>query len=374
MIGLSALMLVAMSSYYLLLSAIPIQAAASDGARAAGFATAILMATTIMGELVAPRLIGLLGRRATLVLSLVIMGGSCVTAVSPSLSILLLSCAARGLGVGLLLVAACGMAAQLAPEGRRAEAMSVYGVASAIPSILCVPLGPWMLVQMGPQVTAFVAAALTVAGVIIVLGIPRTGPRHGQAQADEPQSHHMPGWRAAAWPAVALAIGAVIVGATITFLPLAHPELGAGMVMLALLLQGLSATVMRYASARYIDRHGTQSAMIAGVVLCIMSSLCLAFQGEVAVFAAMILSGSAFGILQGATLAELLARATPSTLDGAGALWNAAYDAGLGIGGLLLGLLAASAGYNSAFLITAAGLLIVALVVVFRIELRRGAR
>jgi predicted MFS family arabinose efflux permease len=368
MAGLSVLMLAAMSSYYILLAAIPAQAAISGGARAAGFATATLMASTIVGELVAPRLVSWLGRRGALVLALAIMGASCLAAFSVSMPVLLSSCVARGLGVGILLVAACGMAAQLAPEGRRAEAMSIYGVASAIPSIICVPLGPWMLIHLGASLTASAACLLTAAGIIVAL----VTPQNGRVAVDERHSHRLPEWRVAAWPSLALAIGAVIVGATITFLPLAHPEVASGTIMLALLVQGLCATGMRYLSARHIDRKGTQRPMVAGVLMCIAALVCLSFSGEFAVLAGMILSGCAFGILQSATLAELLARAHPAQADGAGAVWNAAYDAGLGVGGLAIGMLAASTGYGGSFLMTSGGLAILALIVFYGVEMRRS--
>jgi predicted MFS family arabinose efflux permease len=37
-------------------------------------------------------------------------------------------------------------------------------------------------------------------------------------------------------------------------------------------------------------------------------------------------------------------------MDGASALWNAAYDAGLGIGGLAFGMLVAAMSYPAAFI------------------------
>ena len=75
----------------------------------------------------------------------------------------------------------------------------------------------------------------------------------------------------------------------------------------------------------------------------------------------MLLSGIAFGVLQTATLAELLARAAPSQVDGASALWNGAYDAGLGIGGIAFGGLATAVGFSTAFVATAGVSTLVAL-------------
>lgn len=103
--------------------------------------------------------------------------------------------------------------------------------------------------------------------------------------------------------------------------------------------------------------------MIAGIALAVIAMLCLAFSGDIAVLAGMALSGVAFGVLQSASLAQLLSRAAPNQIDGASALWNAAYDAGLGLGGLAFGVLAATTGYAAAFVAAGAGLAALALLV-----------
>jgi predicted MFS family arabinose efflux permease len=68
----------------------------------------------------------------------------------------------------------------------------------------------------------------------------------------------------------------------------------------------------------------------------------------------------------------LLHRVPATQADGASALWNAAYDAGLGIGGVALGALAATTGYAAAFVIAAAGLGAITLLIFRRCEMRRS--
>jgi predicted MFS family arabinose efflux permease len=361
-------MVAAMSSFYLLLSAVPAHIATLGGDLAAGLATGALMATTIAGELVAPRLIARFGRRTALAIALLVLAIPCIVTFSGSLPLVLLSCAARGFGLGVLLVAACGLAATLAPPTRRAEAMGIYGVASAIPAILCVPLGPWALGAFGPAATAAAATALALAGLASLAHLP-----HREERVDAAHLHSLPALRSAAWPATSLALGAIVIGATITFLPLAHREAGTGTIMLALLIQGLAAAATRWAAGKPVDRHGPQGAMIAGITLAVIAMLCLAFSGDIAVLAGMALSGVAFGILQSASLAQLLSRAAPNQIDGASALWNAAYDAGLGVGGLAFGVLAATTGYTAAFIAAAAALAVLALLVFRLCEAPRAA-
>jgi predicted MFS family arabinose efflux permease len=358
-LALSGLMVASMSSFYLLLSAVPAHVAALGGDLAAGFATSALMATTIIGELAAPRMIARFGRRAAMAIALLVLAIPCLFTFSGSLNLVLWSCAARGFGLGILLVAACGLAATLAPPARRAEAMGLYGVASAIPAIVCVPLGPWALMAFGPAATALAAAALALAGLAGLAVLPRRAEQH---EGTAP-SHRLPALRGAAWPAAGLGLGAIVIGATITFLPLAPREVNTGTIMLGMLIQGLASAGARWAAGRPVDRHGPQGVMFAGIALAVGAMLCLALPGEAAVLIGMAVSGIAFGVLQSASLAQLLQRATPAQADGASALWNAAYDAGLGIGGLAFGALASATGYAAAFLALGAGLAGLALLV-----------
>ena len=358
-LALAATMICTMSSFYLLLSAVPVHAAMLGGDLAAGFATGSLMATTIVGEFVAPRLIARVGRRPALAVALLMVAAPCLISFSHFLPLVLIGCMVRGLGLGVLLVAACGLATLLAPPRRRAEALGLYGLASAVPAIVCVPLGPWILAKAGAVAIAGLTAGLPLAGLAGVALLPRIV----QPLDDSGHNHALPALSLAAWPAVSLAIGAILVGATVTFLPLAHPEAGQGTIMVALLLQGLMAAVARWLAGRPVDRHGPQGAAIGGVALVILSALCLALSGSIAVVIGMALSGLAFGVLQSATLAQLMARATLAQVDGAGALWNGAYDAGLGIGGLVFGALATGVGYAASFAIAALGLAAIAILI-----------
>jgi len=358
----------AMGSFYLLLSAAPAHAAVLGGELAAGSTTAVLMATTIVGEVIAPRLIARLGRRLATAIALLVLAIPAFATFSSDLTIVLVSCAVRGLGLGVLLVAACGLAASLAPASRRAEAMGIYGIASALPAILGIPLGPWALAWSGPIATASIAAALGLGALAGLAAFPgRAAPADGQRQP-----HALPALRASAWPAGALAIGAIAVGATFTFLPLAHREVAATTIMLALLLQGVASAFARWALGRSIDRHGPNKAVIVGVACTIAAMLILALPGEAAVIAGMVGSGVAFGVLQSATLTQLLQRATPTQADSVSAVWNAAYDAGLGVGGIGIGALAAAAGFAAAFAIAAIGFAAVACLIFLLCEPRRA--
>jgi predicted MFS family arabinose efflux permease len=85
----------------------------------------------------------------------------------------------------------------------------------------------------------------------------------------------------------------------------------------------------------------------------------------VAVLAAMALFGSGFGITQNATMTLMLNRVAPVGYGTVSAIWNLAYDLGIGVGAFGFGLVAAQSGYPAAFAVTA-GLVLAALAPLWR--------
>jgi predicted MFS family arabinose efflux permease len=85
----------------------------------------------------------------------------------------------------------------------------------------------------------------------------------------------------------------------------------------------------------------------------------------VAVVAGMVVFGSGFGVTQNASMTLMLNRVGPSGYGTVSAIWNLAFDAGIGAGAFGFGVLAAQTGYPAAFAVTAL-VVLVALVPLWR--------
>lgn len=101
-----------------------------------------------------------------------------------------------------------------------------------------------------------------------------------------------------------------------------------------------AATLARMGAGRLGDRHGHARLLRPGIVLCAAGMAALAATrtpafviGRAAVF------GGGFGLLQNATLALMYTRTASSGHSTVSAIWNAAYDAGMGAGAIGMGLL-----------------------------------
>lgn len=352
-------------SFFLLLSVVPAYATASG----AGPATGALMLSTVLGELAAPRFVARYGYRVALIAGLSLLGApALVLTVSHSLAWIVLICLVRGLGFALTLVAGGALTASLIPAERRGEGLALVGVVSGVPSLIALPLGVWLAAHVGCTPVAVAAGVAALAAVASVPGLPDR-----EATSEKPVGM-VAALRtgALARPAIVFATTALATGIIVTFLPLAVPAAASGVVAVALFTQPAASTAARWAAGRYGDRHGPARLVLPSLLLSAGGMLITAFTGSpVAVVAGVAVFGVGFGIAQNATLTLMYARVPASGYGTVSALWNLAYDGGMGVGAVGFGTLAGPAGYAAAFAITGA-LMLVALVPAVR-DLRTPA-
>ncbi|GAA4836384.1 MFS transporter [Kitasatospora terrestris] len=354
--------LAASTSFFLLLSVVPGYAAVGAGASGggggggrAGLATGALMLATVVGELATPALVNRYGYRVLLAVGLFLLGAPALALpLSGALGWIVAVCLLRGLGFAFTVVAGGALTASLIPAERRGEGLALVGVVSGVPSLVALPLGTWTAAHAGYGVVFTAAGVVALAAIASVPGLPdrirSTGPAVGVTE----------GLRTAELrrPAVVFAATAVAAGIVVTFLPLAVPAAAGGVVALALFVQPAAATLARWFAGRLGDRHGPARLVLPGLLLSAAGTLVMVLTGSpVAVVAGAGIFGIGFGVAQNATLTLMYARVPTAGYGAVSALWNFAYDAGMGAGAVAFGWLAAATGYPWAFALTAAAML-----------------
>ena len=342
----------AATSFYLLLTVVPLYTVTRPGAQpaAAGLATAVLMLTTVAAELAAPRVIARIGRRAALASSLVLLGPpALILPVSDHQATVLGVCGLRGLGFGLAVVIGSAWMADLVPSARRAEGLGVYGAVMGMPAIVALPLGVWLVDRVGFNPVFDAAAVTALAGLIPLLALPPGYPSFGPSRLGV-----LSGLRlgALARPAVVFAATATAAGILVTFLPLAATQ--STVVAPALLIQAGSATFGRWWAGRH-DSRGAGRLLVAGAVTAAMGLLAFVLVDRpVAVLAGAAAFGLGFGVAQNASISLMFRSVPESAYDTASAVWNIAYDAGMGVGAAAFGLLVGITGFAAGFALAAA--------------------
>jgi predicted MFS family arabinose efflux permease len=343
----------ALTSFYLLLSVVPLYAASIGVAgNAAGLATGALMLSTVAAELVTSRLVARFGYRLVLAGALLLMGApALVLPTAPNVPAIVAVCVVRGVGFGIVVVVGGALVASLVPPERRGEGLGLYGVVVGVPSVVALPLGLWLVgyVGFGPVFVTGAVAAL--AGLAAVPGLP------GRAPILQQPVGVLAAMRTPALlrPAIVFSATTMAAGVVVTFLPLAITGASAELATVALLAHAIAATAARWWAGRYGDHHGSDRLLMPGLLASAGGLLALVSTASpVAVVAGMVLFGAGFGVTQNASLALMFDRVSPSGYGAASALWSLAYDGGLGLGAVGFGVLAVWTGYPAAFAVTAA--------------------
>ena len=339
-------------SFYLPLSVMPLFAKSSGAGSGAGLVTGALLLTTVAVELVTPRLLARTGYRLSLTAGLFMLG-------APALALLVWSNPAvvigvsvvRGAGFAVTTVAGGALTAALIPPERRGEGLGLVGIVSGIPALVALPAGVWIAAHWGfPPVFAATAAA----ALLVLVALPGVPGQRG-LDAAAPGVLSRLGERALLRLAIIFSASTMAAGVLVTFLPLAIAGRSAAVATIALFAQAAAATLARWAAGKTGDRRGHAGLLCPGVVLSAAGLAALAATSSpVLVIAGATTFGIGFGLLQNATLTLMYARVPSSGHTAVSAIWNAAYDAGMGAGAIGMGLLVGCAGYPGMFLLTAA--------------------
>ncbi|HTE47732.1 MAG TPA: MFS transporter [Gemmatimonadaceae bacterium] len=364
----------AMMSFYMLLSVVP-QFATSVGATGigAGLATGALMLSTVLAELATPALVSKFGYRQVIAYGLLLLGLPALALSSFSgLGWILALCVVRGIGVAILVVLGGALVGSLVPADRRGEGLGLYGFVVGVPAVVGLPLGLWLAGRAGFPVVFIAGGLVALVGLVAVPFLPGKKPR-----ADQPVGILALVRRSDLLrPSILFLLTTMAAGVVVTFLPLGMVHSSGSFVALALLVQAASATIARWWAGAHGDRHGSAKLLVPSVLVAAVGILALvSLSSPTLVMIGMVVFGAGFGVAQNASLAVMFERVSPSAYDVVSAVWNLAYDAGLGIGATAFGIVAARTGYAGAFGSLAALMVLVILIIVLhRSAPTRGER
>jgi predicted MFS family arabinose efflux permease len=352
-----------MTSFYLLLAVVPLYATAAGAGRVgAGLTTGALMLATVAAELLTPALLSRFGYRAVLAAGQVLLGAPALVLTRPTgLTTILAVCVLRGVGLAILVVAGSSLVATLVPSGRRSEGFGLLGLVAGAPAVLALPAGVWLAERLG-YAPVFVAGAMaSLACVAVMPALPGRMVGIG-TPVGVLEGLRMKGQLR---PALIFLLTAMGTGIVVTFLPLATRGSGR-LAALALLANTVAAMAARWCAGRFGSRQPQAGLLLGGTVVGGLGMATLALlPNPAAVATGAVLLGIGFGVAQNAVLTLLFERVTAAGYDMASAMYNLAYDAGMGVGAAGFGAVAVRIGYPGAFLLTGA-LMLVALAPAWR--------
>ena len=343
----------ALFGFQLLLSVVPLYAdEAGGGSSGAGLATAAFMLSTVLTQIQMPRILGRFGYRRALAAGILFLGVPALFyayagTLVPILAVTLL----RGVGFGVVTVVFAALIVELAPPGRRGEALGLLGVAITLPTVFCNALGLWLVDRFGFEIVFLLGGAAPLLGLAMIPGIRLAAATGG----NEERVGFFAGLGRAPLRRIFILFAATTMaaGVVITFLPLAVPGSGILSAAGALLVVGITSTVSRWWGGRFGDRRDPRLLLAPGIIACATGIAGLPFGGAL-MLAGAALFGTGFGLLQNATLILTMERVSKFEYGLGSTLWNAAFDAGTGIGAFSFGFVISALGFYWSFFICSA--------------------
>lgn len=378
------------SGYAALLPVAPLWAVTGGADEAgSGLVNGVLLLATVLTQSFVPTALRRLGTGRVLAAGLLLLGApAALHLLSDGLTWILALSAVRGIGFGILTVTGSVAVANLVPAARHGAAIGAYGAAVAVPQLFLLPAGPLIADAVGFWL-AFALGALPILGIGAAPRLARAlrerEAEHGGPAPEEeaaPRTTGAAAGRARRLPRglvrpMVILLGVTLAGgALLTFTPQMSSVPAATTGGLALLTA--TAAVSRWRFGALADRYGTRPFLWPLVLLTAggLALAALAVEDPAGTRAgllllAMALVGISYGGLQNLTLVLSFSSVRREEYGTASAVWNIGFDAGTGLGSVLVGALAAGLSFPAALLAAAAISLVTLPLAVPR---RRGAR
>jgi MFS family permease len=258
----------------------------------------------------------------------------------------------HGTGMGFFPTASAAVVADLAPPGRRGEAMGLFGLAPNLALALGPVLGGVLEGQIGFAGLCLVSCGVAVLGTGLTLAVGETGrvrprPPFRLSSLFAPE---------ALQPAVLTCLLFIHYGVLMGFLPLLARARGAASPGLFFTLMAIALLGVRTRAGQLSDRWGRPAVVAPGLVVVAIALAMVAWaRAPWGIYGAGFLFGLGFGAAQPALMAWAADSVPPRDHGRALGTFYAAWELGIGGGQLLFGALLPVGGFDGLFA-AAAGL------------------
>ncbi|KJS86770.1 MAG: hypothetical protein JM58_06325 [Peptococcaceae bacterium BICA1-8] len=271
---------------------------------------------------------------------------------APTLLLILAFRLVHGVGWAGVSTAAGTIVADIVPPARRGEGMGYYGVASTLAMAIAPALGLTLIVKYDFSLVFIVSLVLTAGAFLAGRAInfspaPKATIGKQKAVLFDPR---------ALKSALVMFFMTLSYGGLVTFLPLYAEKQGIVNIGPFFTVYALALLVTRPFAGKYYDRKGPDHIVLVGMIAMFLGTFILAQTSTMAIFLVCgILYGIGFGSVQPTLLAMALHGVEPHRRGAVNGTVFTAFDLGIGIGSLALGMIANGFGYSNMYLIASMG-------------------
>jgi MFS family permease len=255
----------------------------------------------------------------------------------------------RGVGLATFTTAYTALAADLAPEGKRGEAVGLSGVTNNMGMLFAPAVGLWVQSMWGYDIHFLASAAIAAVCLVLIIPLREGGGGAGEYPGDSrfwSVARRRPVW-VASWGITGLG---VVYGAVLSFMPPLAGEralTAAGTYFTAFAAMMMAAQA---AAGWLSDRLGRRAVAIPGLIVSAVAAMGVALART---DATLLAAGAGLGLSWGLVRAGLdtaVMDAVSADVRGTalGVLYTC-FDAAIGVGSFGLGMVARAQSYAAAF-------------------------
>lgn len=290
------------------------------------------------------------GKRFLIAGTLVFVAASLLYLLASSIMILFAVRIVHGLGMALFTTAAFVLVADLAPASRRGEALGIWGTVPTLASAIAPFIGLEIRERYGDSTVFIISAVLATMSFLLVTFM------------RDPHKEHDPNAASAGlieksvfFPAILVISMTFIFGTVSSFVLLFADERSIANAGLYFTASAVAVVISRLLGGKLSDRHGRWKVILPSMALMGLGVAILSQSGSLLT---LIAGAGVIGLSFGAGFPALSALAVDLAPDGrrgaAMGTFSASFEVGIGVGAMVMGVVATLVGYSSMFLIGSA--------------------
>ena len=325
----------------------------SVGSIGVGLAVATASPTALLLQPIAGRFGDRMGRKPLLVAGALILAASfSLYTVASSMPLLVMFRLVSGVGEALVFVASATIVNDLAPEGRRGEAVSLYSLATWGGLAAGPLLGELVLGDDRFDAVWLAAAASSLGAAFVALAVPETRPRRAAPVTAGGRGRLV--HSAAVVPGLVLVLSMIGFAGMTAFAPLYARELGLSGAGPLFAVYAAIVITTRLVGRRIPDVVGPKRTATAAMALGATGlAMIAAWQVPAGLYAGTVVLALGHSFVFPALMMAVVSDAPEAERSSAVGSFTACADLGYAVGAVSLGAVAEATGYSSVFAVAA---------------------
>jgi len=335
--------------FQMLLPTLPIYAEKLGGTNSIiGLVTGAFVVSSVIIRPISGLLLDKLGRQKVFLVGLFIFIISVFSySLVPFISAILIIRFIHGFGWGAVSTASNTIASDNIPKDRFGEGMGYFSLTSSLAMAVAPTIGLLVISKYSFHVLFFVSTILAVLSVFVSFKLEYKKIDNKEQTKIKASLYE----KVSINPSIIVFFVTITYGALTSFLPLYAAQKGIENIGVFFTVYAISLFISRPIFGKIIDKLGFDYAIIPGLICIIISMALLSQASNISTFLiAAFIYGVGFGATQSSLQTMAMTGVSPSRLGAANATFFTAFDCGVGLGAVILGVISSNVGYAEMYL------------------------